>query len=103
MATYNCANTIEQTIQSVTRQDFADKELIIIDGGSTDDTLDIIKKNTFMQSITGPASRIAEFTMPSIKASLWPGVVGFIFSAVMTVLPMTMFCGAFSPGCPKEK
>ena len=41
---YNSESTIEQTIQSVISQSFDDLEYIIIDGGSTDGTLDIIKK-----------------------------------------------------------
>lgn len=41
---WNSVKTIERTIKSVLQQDFDDYEYIIVDGGSTDGTLDIIKK-----------------------------------------------------------
>jgi glycosyltransferase involved in cell wall biosynthesis len=41
---YNAVNSIEETILSVINQNFKDFEYIIIDGGSTDGTVDIIKK-----------------------------------------------------------
>lgn len=43
-ASYNSADTIRDTLESVLSQDYADFEHIIIDGGSTDGTLDIIKE-----------------------------------------------------------
>lgn len=42
--TYNSAATIEQTIRSVTEQSYKDIEYIIVDGQSTDGTLEIIDK-----------------------------------------------------------
>lgn len=41
---YNGADTIEKTITSVIKQSDVDIEYIIIDGGSTDGTLDVVKK-----------------------------------------------------------
>ena len=41
---FNSATTLEKTIKSVINQSYTNIEYIIIDGGSTDGTLDIIKK-----------------------------------------------------------
>lgn len=44
MAVFNCTNVIEQAILSVAEQTYKNIELIIIDGASTDGTVDIIKR-----------------------------------------------------------
>ncbi len=43
-ATFNCVDEIEMSIQSVLEQDYPNIEYIVIDGASTDGTVDIIKK-----------------------------------------------------------
>lgn len=41
---FNMATFIEKTIQSIVNQDYPNVECIVMDGGSTDGTLDILKK-----------------------------------------------------------
>ncbi len=45
VATFNSEGTLQQCIDSVARQTYRHKELIVIDGGSTDGTVDILKAN----------------------------------------------------------
>lgn len=45
IATYNAGETLQRALDSVANQKNQDKQLIIIDGGSDDNTLDIIKHN----------------------------------------------------------
>ena len=46
MAAYNAAQFIEKSIQSILNQTFNDFELLIVDDGSTDNTLEIIRSFT---------------------------------------------------------
>ena len=43
IATYNRANYIQETVESIFRQSFRDYELIVVDDGSTDDTGKILE------------------------------------------------------------
>jgi len=43
-ATFNSAGTVEDTFKSMLRQTFQDIDYVVVDGGSTDATIDIIKR-----------------------------------------------------------
>ncbi len=45
IAVYNGAKTLQRAIDSYIAQDYADKELIIVDGKSTDATVEVIRSN----------------------------------------------------------
>lgn len=67
----NSAETIEDTINSVLGQDYKDIEYIVVDGGSTDGTLGIIKryKNNIAKVISEPDSGIYDAMNKGIKSS----------------------------------
>lgn len=44
MVTYNAEKTIENSLLSLIKQDYKEKEIILIDGASTDRTMEIVKK-----------------------------------------------------------
>lgn len=56
--TYNSASTIERTLNSVLNQTYKNYEYIIVDGGSRDDTINIIKK--YESRFEGKMSYISE-------------------------------------------
>lgn len=55
MPTYNVATWVEESIHSVLRQTYTDFELLVVDDGSTDDTLEHVR------AINDPRIRIAVF------------------------------------------
>lgn len=71
IATYNCESDIEKTIRSFNDQTYRDKELIIIDAGSTDGTVEIIKKHKkdINYWISEPDKGISDAFNKSVKAA----------------------------------
>ena len=54
IATYNSSKTIQRCLDSIYKQDYFDYEILVKDGGSSDDTFEILKKQkekfNFLQS-----------------------------------------------------
>lgn len=71
IATYNCVQGIETTIKSFVNQKYKNKELIIIDGGSTDGTVDLIKKykSKITYWVSEPDRGIADAFNKGVRAS----------------------------------
>lgn len=69
--TFNSEKYLEQTIQSVVNQTYKNIEYIIIDGGSTDSTLNIIRKydNRIKKWISEPDKGIADAMNKGIALS----------------------------------
>jgi glycosyltransferase involved in cell wall biosynthesis len=67
----NSSQYLEQTIQSISNQTYNNKEYIIIDGGSIDGTLDIIKKydDKIDYWISEPDKGIADAMNKGLKAA----------------------------------
>jgi glycosyltransferase involved in cell wall biosynthesis len=67
----NSAETIEDTIKSVLSQDYEDIEYIVVDGGSTDGTLDIINryKNKIAKVISEPDNGIYDAMNKGFRSS----------------------------------
>jgi len=71
-ASLNSGLTIERTLESVKNQSFQDFEHIVIDGGSRDETLDILKKyeNTYnLQWISEPDHGISDALNKGLRLS----------------------------------
>lgn len=68
---FNSAATIEDTIRSVISQDYKDIEYIVVDGGSSDGTLDIINryKNKMAKVISEPDNGIYDAMNKGFRSS----------------------------------
>jgi glycosyltransferase involved in cell wall biosynthesis len=68
---FNIADTIEDTIRSVLSQDYQDIEYIVVDGGSTDGTLDVVGryKNSIANVISEPDNGIYDAMNKGLSSS----------------------------------
>lgn len=89
---FNCVNTIEKTLETVQMQRLGDIEYIIIDGGSTDGTLDILRnlKMANLQLVSEPDDGLYDALNKGLS-KVTGEIVGFIhaddFFADEFVLP----------------
>jgi len=77
----NSAETIEETIRSILSQDYKDIEYIVVDGGSTDGTLDVLAtyRSRIHRCISEPDGGIYHAMNKGIKLSTGD-IVGFLNS-----------------------
>ena len=95
--TFNCRSVLSKAIESVILQDYKNIELIIIDGGSTDGTIDLLKKyHTYIHYWVSESDRgIYDAMNKGVAAAtgrwffflgaddeLYPGVISKIFNSL---------------------
>lgn len=66
---FNQGRFIEQTIKSVLSQDYPKAEHIIVDGGSTDETLDILRNYPHLKVLNGPDKGQANAVNKGLRAA----------------------------------
>ena len=73
---FNSEKTIEETIKSVVSQNYANLEYVIIDGGSTDHTLEIVERyrNKITTVISEPDKGISDAFNKGIKNGTGDGI-----------------------------
>lgn len=87
-ATYNSEDTINDTLQSLNNQTYSNIEYIIIDGASTDNTLDVIKQgNSRVASLVSePDNGIYDALNKGIKIATGD-IIGFLHSDDLFAYP----------------
>lgn len=86
-ATYNSAKNLRDCLQSVAEQTYPNIEHIVIDGGSTDETLEIIKATTSVTKyISEPDQGIYDALNKGIQLATGD-VIGFVHSDDMLASP----------------
>ena len=79
-ATFNSASTVRDTLESIRGQDHPDIEHLIVDGGSTDGTLDIVKGYPHVSRVvTGKDDGIYDAMNKGIRMATG-GVIGILNS-----------------------
>ena len=79
--TFNSAETLEKSMLSVLDQDYEELEYLLIDGGSTDGTLDLIEayaeNRSFMHWLSEPDKGIADAFNKGLKMATgdWIGII----------------------------
>lgn len=63
----NSAETIERTLRSVSEQDYPDIEHLVIDGGSTDGTLDILRRTEGIRFVSEPDKGLSDAVNKGIR------------------------------------
>lgn len=58
VTTYNSKNNLEVTLKNIEAQDYADIEVLIVDGQSEDGTVDVIRQFADKHSVKNPADHI---------------------------------------------
>ena len=79
-ATYNSGATLRDTLESILRQDYSDYELVIKDGGSTDNTLDICREyeprfEGRMKLLSSPDKGLYDAMNQGIRATTVVGIL----------------------------
>jgi len=90
-ATYNSAQTIRDTLLSLESQSYDDIEYIIVDGSSTDATLDIVNTNSTRISkiISEPDKGIYDALNKGIQAATGD-IIGFLHSDDLLAYPQVI-------------
>lgn len=97
---YNNEIDIEDTIKSVVNQEYQNKEYLVIDGGSTDGTVDLVKhyRKEIDYFISEPDRGISDAFNKGIKAATGDWIVMINAGDLLTDNALNKFAKTFKPG-----